>query len=104
MRAEADKAVDALNGFLRGKISAVETYRQAIEKLGSSPNQLQLEDCRRSHELRVAKLRNRSRVWAESRPRTPVPGAASRGWSREGQRPSAKARRWPPSKRARTTG
>ena len=57
MRGETDKAVDALNGFLRGEISAVETYRQAIEKLGSSPNRMQLEDCRRSHEQRVDKLR-----------------------------------------------
>ena len=57
MRAEADKTVDALNGFLRGEISAVETYRQAIEKLGAGPTQLQLEDCRRSHEQRVSKLR-----------------------------------------------
>jgi hypothetical protein len=57
MRVEADKTVNALNGFLRGEISAVETYRQAIEKLGAGPTQLQLEDCRRSHEQRVAKLR-----------------------------------------------
>jgi hypothetical protein len=57
MRGEADKTVDALNGFLRGEISAVETYRQAIEKLGRSPTGAQLEDCRRSHEQRVAKLR-----------------------------------------------
>jgi hypothetical protein len=57
MRAEADKTVDALNGFLRGEISAVETYRQAIEKLGAGATKLQLEDCRRSHEQRVAKLR-----------------------------------------------
>ena len=57
MRAEADQTVNALNGFLRGEISAVETYRQAIEKLGAGPTQVQLEDCRRSHEQRVAKLR-----------------------------------------------
>jgi uncharacterized protein (TIGR02284 family) len=58
MRAEADKTVDALNGFLRGEISAVETYRQAIEKLSNSSTVGQLEDCRRSHERRVAKLRD----------------------------------------------
>jgi len=34
MRAETNKTVDALNGFLRGEISAVETYQQAIEKVG----------------------------------------------------------------------
>ena len=59
MSGETDKTVDALNGFLRGEISAVETYRQAIEKLGGSSTSTQLEDCRRSHEQRVAKLRDR---------------------------------------------
>jgi demethoxyubiquinone hydroxylase (CLK1/Coq7/Cat5 family) len=58
MRGEADKTVDALNGFLRGEISAVETYRQAIEKLGSSSTSVQLEDCRRSHEQRASILRD----------------------------------------------
>jgi hypothetical protein len=57
MKGEADQTVDALNGFLRGEISAVETYRQAIEKLDSGATRTQLEDCRRSHERRVAKLR-----------------------------------------------
>jgi hypothetical protein len=28
-----DQLVDQLNSFLRGEISAVETYRQAIEKV-----------------------------------------------------------------------
>jgi len=58
MREGAEKTVDTLNGFLRGEISAVETYRQAIAKLGSSPTGAQLEDCRRSHERRVEKLRD----------------------------------------------
>jgi hypothetical protein len=57
MRGETDKSVEALNGFLRGEISAVETYRQAIEKLSGSSTRGQLEDCQRSHELRVSKLR-----------------------------------------------
>jgi hypothetical protein len=52
-----DKTVDALNGFLRGEMSAVETYQQAIDKLGGSSTLMQLEDCRRSHEQRIAKLR-----------------------------------------------
>ena len=51
-----EQSVEKLNEFLRGEISAVETYRQAIEKLSGSPNRTQLEDCRRSHEERVAKL------------------------------------------------
>jgi Domain of unknown function (DUF2383) len=49
--------VDTLNELLRGEISAVETYRQALEKLSSSPARAELEDCRRSHEMRVQKLR-----------------------------------------------
>ena len=57
MRTETDKSVDTLNELLRGEISAVETYRQAIDKLGTSPTVAQLEGCRRSHEQRIAKLR-----------------------------------------------
>lgn len=49
--------VDTLNGFLRGEISAVETYRQALDKLQSSPSRVQLEQCRRSHEERVERLK-----------------------------------------------
>jgi hypothetical protein len=48
--------VDTLNGFLRGEISAVETYRQALDKLQTSPSRVELEQCRRSHEQRVARL------------------------------------------------
>ncbi len=50
-------SVETLNGFLRGEISAVETYRQALDRLASSPSRVQLEQCRRSHEERVEKLR-----------------------------------------------
>lgn len=49
--------VDTLNELLRGEISAVETYRQALEKLSSSPVSSELEVCQRSHEERVRKLR-----------------------------------------------
>jgi hypothetical protein len=49
--------VDTLNELLRGEISAVETYRQALAKLNNSPVSGELEDCRRSHEERVGKLR-----------------------------------------------
>ncbi len=49
--------VDTLNELLRGEISAVETYRQALEKLTGSDARTQLEDACRSHELRVQKLR-----------------------------------------------
>ena len=52
-----DTTVATLNGFLRGEISAVETYRQALDKLQSSPSRMQLEECRRSHAQRVERLR-----------------------------------------------
>lgn len=51
--------VDQLNSFLRGEISAVETYRQAIDKLNGSSNAAMLETWKRSHESRVALLRDR---------------------------------------------
>jgi demethoxyubiquinone hydroxylase (CLK1/Coq7/Cat5 family) len=54
---DISKSVDVLNGFLRGEISAVETYRQAMEKLNHSSARGELEACHRSHEERVAKLR-----------------------------------------------
>jgi hypothetical protein len=52
-----NNTIDALNGFLRGEISAVETYRQALEKLTNSPARAELQTCQRSHEERVDKLR-----------------------------------------------
>ena len=55
------KTVDTLNEFLRGEVSAVETYRQAIEKLSGSPHRTLLEEGRRSHELRVTKLQEQVR-------------------------------------------
>ena len=55
------KTVDTLNEFLRGEVSAVETYRQAIEKLSGSPHRALLEEGRRSHELRVTKQQEQLR-------------------------------------------
>lgn len=52
----ASDTVDTLNSFLRGEISAVETYRQAIEKLRDKPEASTLTDCLRSHEQRVSLL------------------------------------------------
>ena len=54
---QENQSVDKLNEFLRGEISAVETYRQALEKITESSTRVQLEQCRRSHEERVALLR-----------------------------------------------
>jgi hypothetical protein len=52
----ANDTVDTLNSFLRGEISAVETYRQAIEKLGGKPEASTLQDCMSSHQQRVSLL------------------------------------------------
>jgi len=51
------QTIDQLNSFLRGELSAVETYRQALQKIGpASPVVSQLEACARSHESRVQML------------------------------------------------
>jgi uncharacterized protein (TIGR02284 family) len=45
-----------MNSFLRGELSAVETYRQAIAQLGDHPLRQQLQECQRSHQMRVETL------------------------------------------------
>ncbi len=51
--------VSHLNSFLRGEISAVETYRMALDKIPSdSPARMQLESCLASHQERVILLRD----------------------------------------------
>jgi uncharacterized protein (TIGR02284 family) len=45
--------VDQLNSFLRGELSAAETYRQAISKLPASINRMTFEQCARSHQDRA---------------------------------------------------
>jgi hypothetical protein len=57
--ANTEKSVDTLNSFLRGEISAVETYRQALEKIDDVTLRPRLQECARSHEERAAKLRNK---------------------------------------------
>jgi demethoxyubiquinone hydroxylase (CLK1/Coq7/Cat5 family) len=54
--ADTQKNVEQLNSFLRGEISAVETYRQALEALKSSTFGSRIAECKRSHEQRVAIL------------------------------------------------
>jgi uncharacterized protein (TIGR02284 family) len=52
--------IQQLNSFLRGEISAVETYDQAIEKFSSEPDvAAALRSCQASHENRVRLLRTR---------------------------------------------
>jgi hypothetical protein len=51
-------SVDQLNSFLRGELSAVETYRMALDKLdATSPSRLEVEACMQSHQQRVQFLR-----------------------------------------------
>jgi hypothetical protein len=52
-------SVDQLNRFLRGEISAVETYRMALDKLDkTSTARGDLEACLQSHQSRVMLLRD----------------------------------------------
>ncbi|HET7506385.1 MAG TPA: DUF2383 domain-containing protein [Kofleriaceae bacterium] len=51
-------SVDQLNHYLRGEISAVETYRMALDKLDrTSTARSELEACLQSHQSRVLLLR-----------------------------------------------
>ncbi len=55
----ANTDVETLNSFLRGEISAVETYRQAIGRVSNDRIRSQLEDCLHDHEHRVESIRER---------------------------------------------
>lgn len=48
-----------LNSFLRGEISAVETYKQALEKIKDPAIRSQLQTCEQDHEKRIELLRER---------------------------------------------
>jgi len=54
---DSDRVVASLNKLLRGELSAVDSYTQALEKLRDSAFIPDLTECRRSHEERVALLR-----------------------------------------------
>jgi demethoxyubiquinone hydroxylase (CLK1/Coq7/Cat5 family) len=51
--------VGKLNSFLRGEISAVETYKQALEKVEDPAIRSQLQSCEEDHEHRIELLRER---------------------------------------------
>ena len=56
-------SIDQLNSFLRGEISAVETYRIALNRLDAkSTARGELESCMRSHQERVDLLRGQIRT------------------------------------------
>jgi uncharacterized protein (TIGR02284 family) len=52
-----EKTIDQLNSFLRGEISAVETYRQAMEKVKGGPAITTLQQNQTAHARRVTALR-----------------------------------------------
>jgi uncharacterized protein (TIGR02284 family) len=56
----ADRKSDAkqLNSFLRGELSAVETYAQAIEKVEAPRIRADLQECQASHQERATQLRD----------------------------------------------
>lgn len=52
-----EQDIDQLNSFLRGEISAVETYAHAIEKTDHTGALAVLRECHENHEARVNTLR-----------------------------------------------
>ena len=48
--------INQLNSFLRGELSAAETYRLALSRLGQSDHRPTLVQCSRSHEERARLL------------------------------------------------
>jgi bacterioferritin (cytochrome b1) len=53
--------ISQLNSFLRGELSAVETYRLALRAMTSFIGDGRLAECMRSHEVRVQVLREQIR-------------------------------------------
>lgn len=56
-----DEDIKQLNSMLRGELSAVETYRQCIDKMDEPTVKQQLATLRCSHVTRATKLSNRVR-------------------------------------------
>lgn len=52
------QAVEDLNALLKGELSAVETYSQALEKVENERIASVFSDCLASHKTRVEKLQN----------------------------------------------
>ena len=59
MATPTEDVVGKLNSFLRGEISAVETYKQALDKVTDPAIRSQLQSCEEDHEQRVELLRAR---------------------------------------------
>jgi hypothetical protein len=56
---DTDKSVNQLNSFLRGEISSVETYRQALDRIQDQRVRNELQNLLRSHQERCDLLRAR---------------------------------------------
>jgi demethoxyubiquinone hydroxylase (CLK1/Coq7/Cat5 family) len=54
-----EKSIDVLNSYLRGEISAVETYEMALSNLSEASLRTALSDMLQSHQERVTLLRER---------------------------------------------
>ena len=52
------ECIDVCNSLLRGELSAIETYSQAIAKFDSDPARSTLEDIRFDHEASASRLRD----------------------------------------------
>lgn len=57
------EAVEDLNALLKGELSAVETYNQALPKVENKEIASVLSDCLASHRARVGKLRDAIRQY-----------------------------------------
>lgn len=55
----SDNLTDTCNALLRGELSAVETYTQAIRRFGTASDDYPLERIRMDHETSAASLRQR---------------------------------------------
>lgn len=54
---ETQERIDTLNELLRGEISAVETYQQAMDKIGSDPGAAELKQIHDEHREAANELR-----------------------------------------------
>ena len=61
MQARDQNTTEVLNRLLRGEMSAVEAYRQALEKVGDEPGALQLNTLYRDHMEAVSLLEEQVR-------------------------------------------
>ena len=59
MNDDKTKNIDQLNSFLRGELSAVETYSQCMDEVKDATVVAQLRGLRDSHQIRARMLRER---------------------------------------------